>query len=423
MAAEADAEPRTLVHRLRIDGDRLFPECPAALRLSMPRVTTGSASLVVASASSVGIGVVDVVAAARLARSKGELASNSDSKCTAPLDAGELSLWEVPGTTPGLGAELQGVSACQGQSDALMIASIGSGGEVVLSECSGSSLTSQQRVVLPDCEGCSDSFGCVQVRPIGTDFVACACHWESQRAHWVTWTDGAVVRSVPLSDRPLCCCFVPDAGESVMAVSEGACVSLFDVRVGERGGRVAKEAITSGGYVTGLSARDGLLAVGGTSALVSLLDVRKLKPLGSWSCPTKLGTRAVRLGGALPASTAPPRRVLFASGVDSDVSAGIGSLKGAAAPSSKDDSSPAAKKPKLTPHARPERKPVGSGPPGGDTGRLGLRQTSGFRAACRWVGMDVCAQEDGSHSLAVLGDDASVCVVLRAEEMLPSILL
>jgi hypothetical protein len=79
--------------------------------------------------------------------------------------------------------------------------------------------------------------------------------------------------------------------------------------------------------------------------------------------------------------------------------------------------------------AVPGRKAVGSGPPGGSAGRLGLRQSSGFRAATTWAGVglvDIDNWSAGTEAtrsvLCALGNDGAIWTVPDPVTMLPTTL-
>ncbi|KAA0167829.1 hypothetical protein FNF31_00764 [Cafeteria roenbergensis] len=564
---------------------RLSAGGPAASRLAMGDAGLGQGYLaaLVASGPSVGVCGVPIAAASRdaeaMVRDGRVPLSSSDSRCTAPAPCPRLRVAAAGPAGMTADAEVQAVSGrfrCDG---AFAAAAVDDAGGVRLwraglsldKEAPGAapnvSVTASGVGWQPDSEGFGQSFASVDLAAgaelEGAPLCAATCHFESRRAHILrAGPTGAieVVRSFASTDAPLASVFLSSqqpgkraqagapaapespahaaaAGLTPIAVAEGGCVSLFDPRVSERGGRVARvTVINGGGRVASLHTEAGLLLAAGTGSLVRVLDPRSLRSVGRWTAPAKAGIRAVRIAGAPWAATkaasapgaATAQALAFAAGGDSDVFSGLidvvslpagatvarsaravgvptaadravsdagpGADGGAAQPSSaataarahadvddvddEDDvgadgepyepeeappkrlreSPPSPARGAAEPEsgsARPERKAVGSGPPGGATGRLGLRQSSGYRGAAAWAGIDVPVVPDWSETatsasssssssssssaaasgaaaglparsrrvLATLGDDGALWVVADPSNMLPSAIL
>lgn len=554
---------------------RLSPGGPAASRLAMGNAGLGRGYLaaLVASGPTVGVCAVPMASASRdaeaMVRDGTVPLSSSDSRCTAPAPCPRLHVVAAGPKGMAADAEVQALSCRFRDDGAFAAAAVDDAGGVRLWRAGVSlregtpgaavdvAVTASGVGWQPDSEGFGQSFASVDL-PAGSELegaplCATTCHFESRRAHIIRAGPAGgieVVRSFAATDAPLSSVFLAAspsargkkaaeaapapstpaeaaaAGLTPIAVAEGGCVSLFDPRVGERGGRVARvTVIAGGGRIASLHTEAGLLLAAGTGSLVRVLDPRSLRSVGRWTAPAKAGIRAVRIAGApwssAKAGSAPgaatAQALAFAAGGDNDVFSGLldvvslptgatvarsamaagvptaaaraateaepgadgaGAAQSSAATAGddgvegedvddgfeadeadEDEDETAPKRLRQSPPspsqqaaagaARPERKAVGSGPPGGATGRLGLRQSSGYRGAAAWAGIDTPVVPDWSEAatpssssassstaataaaaptrsrrvLATLGDDGALWVVADPSNMLPSAIL
>jgi len=511
-----DTADLAVVCRLPLRGaisGRISPGGPSASRLVVgdPGLGRGTLAAILASGSTVGVCGVPIrsahAAALALVRDGTVPLSSSDSRCTAPAPCQDAHVSEIG--TAGRGAEVQAVAGSIGAGGAVVAASSDSDGGLALWRGTlsqdgddASPLTwrgaSESRGWISGSDGFGHSFTSVAVPSAasaspGAPLCAVATHYEGKRACLVRAGEAGSLETVAawaVADSPMACALASSdpeeaaAGRCGVLVAEGACVSLYDARVGERGGRVARAPAMpagSGERVVSLDCDGGLVLVGGSGSIVRVLDPRTLRSVGRWQSPAKAGLRGVCLAGAPWRSVGAKgasggRGLAFGVGGDCDAFSGLYDLAAppeelsmrlsaaeagvSSRPHGGDGGSSGAKRPRAdeeedadedgdgdgdaassAPAAagdgaasgqlRQERKPVGSGPPGGSTGRLGLRQSSGYRAAAAWAGLAAPAVQHWAPEaapgalrrvLVTLGDDGALWAVPDASSMLPDAL-
>lgn len=264
-------------------------------------------------------------------------------------------------------------------------------------------------------------------------------------ARCVRWMDaGRVVRSLSCIGTPtdvvvLGASAAHAAGAVVVAESHS--VALHDVRAPRAALRDHSPSPLSALSATAFGGST-VVAAAGSGPGVRVWDVRMPHVVDRWGSPVKYDVAAVRLQGhaalvggwadigagaadaptPAPADAGPPawpRGWVF--GTDAEVlcgavvlptiaagAAGSGGARGKRGKRERGADGPGA-----------AAKPVGSGPPGGATGRLRLNQESGFRGLAPWVGADLCPVRGSGAVVVGLGADSSLFVAERAQLMIP----